>query len=344
MKPSLVSSLSIHHIASLLLLAFPLAGCDVEPEAELEPEVELDDQDLEDDAPEPGADALSAAADPAAIVPGFSVEIEIVGNDVVLTWPQVQDATLFVINDGPQAYYQPGPYSPIGYSTNIGFVWGNFEPQHQFVHVGAATSASSYNYRVAAFNAPGLPRGFSTTVVKLAQPLVAGANMVSMPLIDSSVDDAQSLHAALGGFGGPLGQLTRWDENTQSFYDWNPWSGQPGFDIEPGEALFVHTSGPGNLVMVGHAPTEDGEVVHQIVPGWNLVAAPMDINPAGNPFGYNTASMVAVLMAQVQQLAEWNPATQTFVSYQHPSGWGTNFSVEANQPIWVQANAPSLWD
>lgn len=152
----------------------------------------------------------------------------------------------------------------------VGWVWGNPEPQHQFVHVGAAASATNYNYRVAAFNAAGYPRGFSNTVVKLAQPLVAGANLVSMPLVDGSVYDAESLHAALGGFAGPLGQLTRWNANTQSFEDWHPWSGQPGFEIDPGDALFVHTHGPGNLVMVGHAPAEDGEVVHQIVPGWNL--------------------------------------------------------------------------
>jgi len=356
MKPSRRSSAPTS-CAALLLLTFPLAACDVEPETELDdPRLELDDEEAlddlevideddaldEDDTPLDAADALAAADDPSAISPGFPVTIEIVGNDVVLTWPQIQDATLYSIDNGASAYFNPGPYNPQGYSVSVGFVWGNFQPQHQFVHVGAATSTTSYNYRIAAFNTPGLPRGYSQTVVKLAQPLVTGVNMVSMPLLDSSVHDGESLHAALGGFAGPLGQIRRFDAWTQTFQDWDPWSEEPGFDFDPGDAFFVHTSGPGNLVMVGHAPANDGEVVHQIVPGWNLVAVPMDLNAPNFPF--STASQIAPLMAGVTQVAEWNPATQSYAIYQHPSGWGSNFSVEANQAIWVQAMFPSIWD
>lgn len=340
-------------LSTALVVALPLAACDVEPETGPDdPRAELDDEaladevdvDADDAALEPGADALAAAADPAAIVPGFPIEIEIVGNDVVLTWPQIQDATLYTINAGQSPYFQPGPYAPIGYSYGLGAVWGNFEPQHQFVHVGAAADAASYNYRVAAFNAPGLPRGFSSTVMKWAQPLVAGANLVSFPLVDASVDDTASLHAALGGFSGPLGQVTRFDAYTQSFHDWNPWSGQPGFDIDPGDALFVHTLAAGSLVTVGHAPAEDGEVVLQLAPGWNLVAAPLDLLSVWNAFSSPTASQVASSIGPVMQLAEWDPATQSHVSYQHPSGWGTNFTVQMGQPIWVEAVYPFPWD
>ncbi len=337
--------------STLLWLALPLAGCDVEPETELDaPRTELDDEEPEAEfdgaALEPGADALAAAADPAAIAPGFPVEIEIVGNDVVLTWPQIQDSTLYTISSGQSPYFVPGPYWTYGYSVGVGLVWGNFEPQHQFVHVGAAADAANYNYRVAAFNAPGLPRGVSTIVMKVAQPLVAGANLVSFPLVDASVDDAESLHAALGGFAGPLGQLTRFDAYTQTFHDWHPWSGQPGFDIDTGDALFVHTHGSGSLVMVGHAPAEDGEATLQLVPGWNLVAAPLDVVPPGNPFATPTASQLASSIGPVTELAEWNPATQSYASYQYqyPSGWGTNFTVEMGQPIWVQAIYPFPWD
>jgi hypothetical protein len=343
-------------LSTALALALPLAACDVEPEtgpddprAELADEAladenEVDEVDADDAGLEPGADALAAADDPSAIAPGFPIEIEIVGNDVVLTWPQIQDATLYQVDSGQSPYFQPGPYAPIGYSYTVGFVWGNFQPQHQFVHVGAAANATNYNYRVAAFNAPGLPRGFSSTVMKVAQPLVAGANLVSFSLVDASVDDTASLHAALGGFSGPLGQVTRFDAYTQTFHDWNPWSGQPGFDIDTGDALFVHTLGAGSLVMVGHAPAEDGEATLQLVPGWNLVSAPLDIVTAQNAFQTPPASEIASTIGPVSQLAEWNPATQSYVSYQYPSGWGTNFTVQMGQPIWVEAIFPFPWD
>lgn len=336
---------------SVMLLMLPL-GCDAEPEPEPDDlRVEPDDETLDepqDDAVDRGLDAsaadqLAAPLDPAAVSPGFSIEIEIVGDDVVLTWPQIQDAVQYGVYRSVGPYFTPPPYGTYGSWWWVGGTWGNTGP-HQLVHEGAAATAETYYYRVVAWNAQTYVRGFSATAVKLAQPLVGGANLVSQPLLDSTVDDAESLHEALGGFAGPVGQVSRWNAPMQSFEDWQPWSGEPGFDIEPGEAVFVHTFGPGLLVTVGLAPAANGDIVHQMPPGWNLVTVPMDVLP---PFDWATidASQVASLLGYgAQQLAEWDPATQSFVSYVHPQGWGTDFDVEITQPLWVQTNSLTVWD
>lgn len=331
--------------ASLLVLALPLA-CDSAPEPD-DLRTEQDVEALDDEAallPEVEADELTAPLDPAAVSPGFEIEIEIVGNDVVLTWPQIADAVQYGIYDGWSAYFTPPPYAPVGISEYVGGVWSNTGP-HQFVHVGAAATADTNYYRVAAWDPLGYVEGYSATAVKLAQPLDTGTSLVSQPLLDGTVDDTMTLHAALGGYAGPLGQVSRWDATTQTYQHWSPWQ-KGGFDIEPGEAVQVSLSGPALLVTVGLAPASSGDIVHSLVPGWNLVAAPMDLNPPIPWIPTITASTVANSLGNaVLQLGEHNPLVKGgVVYYQHPAGTGSNFTVENNQPLWVQVNAPLEWD
>lgn len=329
-----------------LLLALPLA-CESELESELDPRT--DDEVVDDDAAPAleahGADELAALPDPAAVSPGFAIEIEIVGNDVVLTWSQIGTAVQYGVYDGASAYFTPGPYGPVGDSSFVGAVWGNAGP-HQYVHVGAAATASTHYYRVAAWDPQGYVQGVSATAVKLAQSLDTGTNLVAQPLLDATVVDTESLHAALGGLGGPLGQVQRWDAEKQAFQSWSPFTDPPSFDIEPGDAVRVWLSGPAVLVTVGLAPASSGDVVHSLLPGWNLVTAPMDLNPPLWAVPPITASVVASALGKsVQQLGEHAPLVKGgVVYYQHPAGTGTNFPVENHQPIWVQVDDVTPWD
>lgn len=334
-------------IASLLLLASSLA-CDVEPSPDdLRIDELAEDAEALDEAPPSleASDELAAPVDPAAVSPGFDIEIELVGDDVVLTWSQIDDASQYGVYDGYSAYFTPPPYAPVGISDYVGGVWGSVGP-HQFVHVGAAATTDTHYYRVAAWNPQGYVRGYSATAVKLAQPLDAGLNLVAQPLLDATVDDTASLYTALGGLGGPLGQVQRWNATTQAYQSWTPWTKPMGFDIDPGDAVRVWLSGPALLVTAGLAPAASGDVVHSLLPGWNLVTAPMDLNPPIPWIPTITASTVASsLGAAVQQLGEHDPLVKGgVVYYQHPAGTGTNFTVENHQPIWVQVNAVTPWD
>lgn len=324
-----------------LLLLLPLA-CDLEPREwdEVDPAAAASPVELELEA-----DALTAAPDPTAVSPGFPIEIEIVGDDIVLTWPQIGAAVQYGVFVGYTAYFTPGPYGPVGVSYSVGGTWGNVGP-HQFVHVGAAATNDTHYYRVAAWADQGYVQGYSATAVKLAQPLALGLNLVAQPLLDATVDDTASLHAALGGDAGPLSQVQRWNAGKQGYEKWGPGDDVLGFDIDPGDAVRVQLSGPALLVTVGLAPATSGDVVHSLLPGWNLVTAPMDLNPPQPAVPIITASTVANSLGNaVQQLGEHSPLVKGgVVYYQHPAGTGTNFTVENHQPIWVQVNAITQWD
>lgn len=278
---------------------------------ELEPEVD-------EAAALGGMEALATADDPVAQVAGFDLEVATDGDDVVLIHAAQAGALEYQLWQSSEPYFTPGEASSTLLSTSADL---------EHVVAGGATVTASTYWRVVAV---GESREVSTTAGAWVQELVPGYGLVGFPLLDTGLDDAESLHAAVP----ELTEIWHLDAATGGFVIWYG-TGEENLSWELGEAVPVRSGAtdPVWLRQYGHVPVQE-DVATTLHERLNVVTMPLMSAPT-------TASELARQL-RATELQQWNPEAQVFELFSPPST-GIDFAIEPGQGLWIWSPDVQPW-
>lgn len=298
-----------------LLAVFGCSAGDVDEPLALEVE------QAEDEArPSQGSGELSDGSHARPRIPGFDLSITESGNDVVVSFAPHVGAPSYALWQSEDPYFTPG--DPSSSLIDSGVV-ASFT-----VTGGGALSTSTY-WRVVADQGAGVT-DTSTTVGAWVQALVPGYSMLSFPLLDSGVLNAEALMAdeplitevwvfntARGGFDGFFG------------------TGESNLSWEPGFAVMVTQGGAATEHrQLGHVPlTSDIDLTLEA--GLNLLSVPLVLAPSD---AFGLAASIPTLL----QMGDWNTSTQSTDVF-GPPAWGVSFDVDPGQGLWVWSNGAGPW-
>ena len=163
--------------------------------------------------------------------------------------------------------------------------------------------------------------------------LVAGLNLITLPVEPIDTLTVGGLAQQVADQGGEVAQVSRWDEEAQSYNVWR--DGAADFDLRVGEAYFVLVATPptgGVWSVVGRQLTEPTAIA--FVRGLNLVGLPL-VAPVG---GYDAPGLAQAIGSQgggVAQIVKWDLATQTFGLWSAESPDANVFAIEGNAGYFV---------
>ena len=271
---------------------------------------------LDLDRPDLATDRLVGETEPRAILPGFDLEIDADGDDVVLAWAPI--GTSYDVWRSTDPYFAPGdPGSELLASTT----------ETSFVDADAACHSCDDRYYVV--QADGEP--VSTTVGAHVIAVYGGYNKIALSLLDPDLVSASDLQP-LGGAGFIMAH--RFQSSSQSWQSWAPGSAWE-FPIALGETPVVQLSlgGPQHRVLTGYVPAP-GELALPLFAGDNLVALPLTHPDMA-------ASELLAAYPQASRIGRWDPATQTTRWYEGPGS--EDFVVPSGGDLHVDLTAGGSW-
>jgi hypothetical protein len=300
-------------------------GCDA-PDDEIELERELVDEDAEDDSIDetvgPAAEAVALTThDPDAAYPGFGVDIEVDGDDVVLDWTGVGGPLSVSIvwrstEPTSLAGLVPGLLPPN--ATSLAVLVGT----KTFVDEGAASrtqATPTYFYRVVT----GL--SLSTMVAKVSTPASPGFTKLGMCMLDMPTEASD----LVGTLGDPARDVYVWDPTTQGWRWWGLDAGQPFGDIAipfgAAPSVLFDDDVPAYVSMTGRVPTSEPSQVVQ-GPGLNL--------PVHGLLAAPTTAAAVFGQPGVIGVGYWHPPTQTQRWYYGNPG-DESFAITPCMPLYV---------
>jgi len=297
-------------------------GCDASDD-ELESEDRLEAEEPVADEPAPAHEATALTThDPAAAYPGFAVDIEVDGDDVVLDWTGT---------GGPLAvsivWRSTDPTSLAGLvagllppgATSLAVLVGD----KTFVDTGAASrtqATPTYYYRVVT----GL--SVSTMVAKVTTAASPGYTKVGLCMLDMPAEASD----LVGTLGESAESVYVWDPAAQSWRWWSVEDGQPFGDVALpfGGVASVHFADDVSayVSLTGRVPTSEPSQVVQ-GPGLNL--------PAHGLLAAPTTAAALFGQPGVTAVGYWHPPTQTQHWYNGNPG-DENFAITPCRPLYVQ--------
>ena len=297
---------------------------------------------------EPSARNLQADETGGWPVPGFELDLEVVGDDVVLEWLPQPGAVQYGVFVGAGPYFTPGPFAPQGaVSVSIGSAWDDGTAVTlSFTDTDATTGSGHRFYRIAAWEPDGTVVGYSTIGAAMVQDLVVGKNEVGIPLLEPSVDAASTLAAQLPD----ATEIQRWDAAAEGLQSYIPGMGDPDFGLAPGEAAIVHMGAVDRYVITGLVPAEPGGLPLNLSVGKAFVAAPLHLTVEGGPCCYVpdpsvlATDVLTDLSPGVSHLREWDPVAQQYRGiHSQKKKDNDDFPVEIGQALWLMVTDPSTW-
>lgn len=291
---------------------------------------QLEDEDASEDASEDAAEnaaqdpqgpsALGTQTRPVARLPGFDLQLDVVGNDATLTWPDQGPGVVYEVFRSEFPFFAPGGTKSITLTSDVtGTSWTD---------VGGGNDADFF-YQVRAHFPAGYFEG-STTVGKKVTPLYTGYTKIGQCLL-TEVDTSAELFATVG----PSAISSHmWDESIQN-WAWS-WNGVPGdglvFDTGDVIVLNLDANHPPRYVDTGYVPVIE-DVVMDLLPGDNLVT----VLPAR--FGHRMASELLAAVPGATRIGLWNAATQTTAWYPDDP----DFFVPSCSDVHVEVSQPTQW-
>lgn len=170
----------------------------------------------------------------------------------------------------------------------------------------------------------------STTIFDLK----AGLNGISIPYIDTGLDDAHRLSLSIPG----CDRVKIWDAENQHFVEYQKGAAINNFSIEPGQPVFVHVTSDTQWAVAGPAY---GEYVHPLkttsTTSVNAIAVPL------NRVDLTDAEKLVNAVPNADTIWYWNPAENGLIG--HPAGTTiNNFAVKPGYAYLVNVNADISWD
>ena len=141
--------------------------------------------------------------------------------------------------------------------------------------------------------------------VSFSLDLVAGINLISLPLNDASVTTAAALAAKLGS---NCTEVVTFNAAQQQLLSHVPGVPLNNFAIMGGEGYFVNLNYPTSVILTGSGWPSPFHI--SLVPGLNLISMPV------NDSAVTTASTLAAKIGtSCQEVVNWESGTQSYVSY-----------------------------
>lgn len=263
---------------------------------------------------------LVAEADPAAVLPGFPLQVSASGADVSLSWAAT--GASYEVWRSPAPYFAPGdPGTELLGSTNaLSFV---------DVGVGCPTCEDRY-YAVRAIT--GDDAVVSTSVGAHVIAVYDGYNKIPISLINPTFDQGNDLQT-LGGTGFVAGH--RFNAATQAWQSWM----QGAMVYVPlllGESPVLHLTlgAPSFRMFTGSVPAP-GDVVVDLLPGDNLVVLPLT-HPD------TPASALLAAIPQATRIGRWDAVLQVTHWYDGTPG-STDFVVPSGGDLHVEVTSAMRW-
>ena len=284
-------------------------------------ELELEAED-DDRGPLPSSptDALSTH-DHTNVVPGFALEISLVGDDVVLDWSStgfVGDVVVYRSAD-PHALLDLALDEPLPPGVDDTALFGTTS----HVDVGAASQqvqTPHYYYRVGQLQGGGVDGTLvlSTMVMKTTEAAYPGFTKFGLCMLDGP-QSASELYAALGGTA--VEAVWGWDPVNQAYVGWNPDGTGVDFPLAYGTTVVAELDATTNPYrsLVGVVPTDEPLLVTG-QPGLNWITV--------SPF-YDGPTNASYWVDEVgyQGVGRWNNDTQDQTWY-----WGPGYDELELEP------------
>lgn len=254
-------------------------------------------------------------------IPGFDLTITRSGSDVIVAAAPHVGAPTYALWQSEDPYFTPG--DPGASLVDSGAA-------STFTVSGGATLASPTYWRIVADPGAG-PTTTSTTVGAWVQPMVPGYTLLTFPLLDTGLLDAQALMDAEP----LLTEVWVFDPGTGGFNGFFG-TGETNLLWDPGQAIMVTYGGPGATEhrQFGHVPlTSDTD--RTLDTGLNLLTVPLLLAPTD-------AAGLGGSVPTLQQIGDWNTATQVLDVFGLPA-WGINFDIDPGQGVWLWSTGAGPW-
>ncbi len=299
-----------YRLLSTCLLLMPLA-C-----AETEGPLEMLEPEHEGTAVPAGTAALVDDPRPAAQTPGFDVDIDAIGSDVVLSFADQPGATAYSLWASDDPYFEPGDMGSSVVATST---------VSDFTVAGAADGNTAQYWRITTD-----VDQTSTTLARWVQALGPAYNSLGFPLAEGAYSASQFLTAHP-----EFSEATIYDSEAgyYRYFSFGPWD--VDFTWNEGESIGAYNdSGADYLRQFGHVPV-DADIAWEIPAYRTFITYPLSMEAT-------TASGVMAMLPQASYLNVWDNASQTFLSYQ-ADGWGTDFPVEPGMSLMLALDEPLQW-
>ncbi len=265
------------------------------------------------------------------------------GNDVVLAWNAVPGAAQYRVHRSTQAYFTPVSATALVTQTGL-----------TYTDLGAiGDPAVNYFYAVTALDAQGRESDVVNRVGEFDFALLPASpgtqrgryNIIALPLdVMALLPNAK----ALANYLGPgVQQLLSWNPDTQTYRAWlPPLNRGTNFALKVGEVYWIQLDSTAATLVsfVGTVP-EPGTIKWTFV-GTTPKCRLYDISlPLNQTSIVDAVGLATAIGSNVQQVLQWNPATQTFRAWLPPLGRGTNFAVRVGYPYHVcfSPGTPIVW-
>jgi hypothetical protein len=175
----------------------------------------------------------------------------------------------------------------------------------------------------------------SETVGFVKYGCVVGLNFTAL-----SLDAGYTTAAGVGGDIASADQISEWNSGTQA---WSSANKSPfgtwlnDFDVDNGHPLMIRTTAVEDFYVAGGLITP--EPTYGIVVGLAAVSIPLSRTDL------TTSALVGADMVDVDQISEWNSATQTWASSnKSPFGtWLNSFATDIAKPLLVRGTSAFTW-
>lgn len=171
------------------------------------------------------------------------------------------------------------------------------------------------------------------TVTTRTLELIAGWNLITLPMTPSQTFNAETLLQAINTQGGNCTQIAQWQSSSWNTYNLGVSVGQ--FAITLGRGYFVRCSQVGTWTFEG-APLASG-VTLNLISGWNLVGIPY---PASGLMASTILNDINTQGGNCTALTRW--FSSAWNSY-NPALPFTDFSILPDEGYFVQCTAPSSY-
>lgn len=255
------------------------------------------------------------------------------GSNAVLTWDAIPGAVQYRVHRSTQAYFSPVNATALVTQTALTYTDLNA--------IGNPTV--NYFYGVTALDAQGRETFFANRVGEFDFTLLPGVvgalwgryNVIALPLdVTATLPNAKALATYLGP---GVQQILSWNPDTQTYRGWLPPINRgTNFTLKAGNAYWLQLDSTATTLVsfVGGVP-EQGTVRWTFVgttPNCHLYDISLPLNQTAI---INAAGLATAIGPNVEQVLEWNPATQTFKGWLPKIGRGTNFTVKPGYPYHV---------
>jgi len=163
--------------------------------------------------------------------------------------------------------------------------------------------------------------------------LIAGYNMVSLPLNDTTVTKASELAAKIGD---NCTEVVMWDSSLQQYVSYIPGVPLNDFDIAGGAGYFINVNSPTDVLFSGKSWKSPFAI--SLITGYNLVGIPVK-----DPSMTKASELAAKIGDNCTEVVMWDSSLQQYVSYipgvplnDFDIAGGAGYFINVNSPISVE--------